>query len=220
MKHLVILIVAAGSLITYSQTTHAQTAAQPPTGEIKGTVTDRNGIPVAGATVYAVPQGLSFNDISPRAVKTDSDGRFDFRGGFQLETYKLYSRKEADAYPDPIDRFYADSKDKAPEVELAASHPSATITVKLVEKAGVLTGRIIDADTGAPASADLAFLDENGNGLHIRANGTFRALLPAGKTVTLLVETVSGPYLAQRPVAPFRLEPGQYVSMDIPVSRQ
>lgn len=212
MKQLAILIVAAGSLLA-----HAQTA--PATGNIKGTVTDRNGTPVSGATVYAVPQGLSFNDITPRSVKTDSTGAFDFRGALPLDSYKLYSRKDIDSYPNPLDHFYAHSTDKAAAASLTPGHPSATITVKLADKAGVLTGRIIDADTGAPASAELAFLDEDGNGHHLQADGTFRTLLPAGKTVTLLVRTVSPPYL-RRPVAPFRLEPGQYVSMDIPVSRQ
>jgi Carboxypeptidase regulatory-like domain len=219
MKQLVILIVAAGSLLA-----HAQTGAQPIAGEIKGTVTDPNGIPVSGATVYAVPQGLTLNDITPRTVKTDGSGRFDFRGGFPLETYKLYSRKEGDSYPDPFDRFYAKSKDEAPAVDLTPAHPSATVTVKLADKAATIVGRVIDADTGAILKATVFFLDENGRGHHVDsapADGTFRTLLPPGKDLSLMVMDRAMEHLVSiRLPAPLRLEPGQYVYMDIPVSRQ
>jgi hypothetical protein len=220
MKQLVVLIMAAGSLLAHAQSGAQPTAAESTAGEIKGTVTDQLGSPVSGATVYAIPQGLTFNDITPRSAKTDSNGRFDFRGGFPLEAYKLYSRKDEDSYPDPLDRFYADPKAEAPQVDLTEEHPSTTVTVKLGEKAAVLTGRLLDADTGAAVKANLAFVDEDGNGHHIQVDGNFRALLPTGKAITVIVRTMSPPHRAQRPVVPLRLEPGQYVSMDILVSAQ
>jgi hypothetical protein len=99
MKHLLLLVVAAGSLLAQSQLAQAQTGAQPKTGEIKGSVDDQDGRPVSDATVYAVPQGLMLDDITPRSVKTDRNGRFDFRGSFELEAYKLYARKDEDAIP-------------------------------------------------------------------------------------------------------------------------
>jgi hypothetical protein len=46
MKHLVVVILAAGSLPA-----HSQTAAQSQAGETKGIVTDKNGSPVSAATV-------------------------------------------------------------------------------------------------------------------------------------------------------------------------
>jgi len=218
MKHLAILIVVFGSLFAYSQTKVALI------GEIKGSVIDQNGSPIDGARVYAVPQGLTLNDITPRSVKTDRNGEFDFRGGFELEKYKLYSRKDEDAYFDPFDGFYADPKAEAPEVDLTQNHPSTTVTVKMGEKAGVLVGRVIDADTGAVLKARLYFYDGQGHGHRFDSavDGNYRALLPPGKDVRLMV-TVLSPYSTETKIPdapPVRLEQGQFIYMDIPVSKQ
>jgi len=226
MRHLLLLVVAAGSLLSQaqfaqSQLSQAQTGAQTRTGEIKGIVTDGDGSPVSDATVYAVPQGLMLDEITPRSVQTDRNGKFDFRGRFPFEAYKLYARKDEDGHPDPLDRFYADSKADVPRVDLTADHPSAVVAVKLGAKAGVLEGRVIDAETGAVLKARLGFLDGQGNGggVDSDAEGKFRALLPPGKELTLVVRDPHSGRM-QLPVAPLRLEPGQYISMDIPVSRQ
>ena len=69
------------------------------------------------ATVYAVEQDL-FNDALPLSAKTDRNGAFAFRDGVPLGTYKLYSAKYAEGYPDPLDNVYADAKAEAPKVEL------------------------------------------------------------------------------------------------------
>lgn len=221
MKQLVILLAAAGSLLVQTQVVQAQTASS--TGEIKGTVTDQNGNPVTGATVYAVLQSLAFDDITPRSVKTDSNGKFDFRGGLQLEAYKIYSQKEADSYPNPLDEFYAAMNDQAPRVDLTPNQPSASITVKLGDKAALVVGRVIDADTGAVLKATVCFLDSQGRSHRADsapADGTFRALVPPDKDLILLVVSDSSHHLLRtRLPAPLRLEPGQYVSMDIPVSQ-
>jgi hypothetical protein len=221
MKHLLLLVVAAGSLLAQSQLAQTQTGSYTKTGEIKGTVTDEDGSPVPDATVYAVPQGLVLDDITLRSVQTDRNGRFDFRGGFAWEAYKLYARKDADGYPNPLDRFYADSKADAPQVDLTANHPSAAVAVNLGEKAGVVEGRVIDAETGAVLKARLSFLDGQGNGRGVDSDseGKFRALLPPGKELTLVVWPAHADRL-QRTFPSLRLEPGQYISMDIPVSRQ
>ena len=218
MKHLAILIVVVGSLFAYSQTkVHLN-------WEIKGSVTDQNGNPISGATVYAVPQGVTLNDPTPRSVKTDRNGEFDFRGGFELEEYKLYSRKDEDAYFDPFDGFYADSKAQAPAVDLTQDHPAATVTVKMGEKAGVVVGRVIDADTGAVLKTRLYFYDDQGHGHRFDSavDGQYRALLPPGKDVSLMVTVLSASSArTQIPVAPvLRLEQGQFIYMDIPVSKQ
>jgi len=157
MKHFLTLALVVTSLFAHSQ------KKDHPDGEIKGTVTDQNGSPVSAATVYAVPQDATFDGITPRSIETDRNGGFDFRGGFQLGSYKLYSRKDADAYPDRSDVFYADSKAEAPHVDLTEDHPSATVTLLLGERAGVLVGKVIDVDTGAAVKAKLVFMDEDGN---------------------------------------------------------
>src|SRR5262245_30473801 len=104
MRHLL-----AGFLVLVSLPTLCQTKDHPD-GHIKGTVTDENGSPVASATVFVIPQAVVFENITPRSVKSDTKGEFDFRGAFSLGVYKIYSRKEVDSYPDPSDKFYADPK--------------------------------------------------------------------------------------------------------------
>ena len=79
MKPLLVLIVVSGTLIAQSPTKHLS-------GEIRGTVIDEAGSPVSSATVYAVPQGLVLDEVTPRSAKTNSKGRFDFRGGFELHS--------------------------------------------------------------------------------------------------------------------------------------
>jgi hypothetical protein len=214
MKHFLTLALVVASLFAYSQT------KDRPDGEIKGAVADQNGNPISEATVYAVPQDITFDGVTPRSVKTDRNGEFDFRGGFHLGAYKLYSRKDADAYPDRSDNFYADSKVEPPKVDLTEDHPSATTTVILGERAGVLVGRVVDADSGAALNAKLVFMDENGNNHSVLVNGKYRALLPAGKDVTLMVMVMSPDYGSQSPVPPLRLAPGQEMHMDIPLSKR
>jgi hypothetical protein len=166
-----------------------------------------------------VPQGLTFDEITPRSVKTDSSGKFDFRGGFQSGPYKLYSGKDEDGFANPFDRFYANANAEAPKVDLTEEHPSATVTVKLGERAGVIAGRVIDAESGRTLRAMLALLDGEGNGHSAVADGAYRVLVPAGKDLTIMVTLLDTSYDRwQRPVAPLRLEPGQYVFLDIPVS--
>lgn len=213
MKHLLLLIVFA-ALPVLSQT-------KTNSGGIQGVVTDQTGTPISGATVYAVQQGLVLTDATPRSVKTDRNGAFDFRGGFPFGTYKLYSRKDEAAYPNPLDRFYANPKAQVPQVALTADHPNATVTVKLGTQAGIISGRILDAEDSTPIKAYLGFVDSDGQGHSVYVDGSYRILVPPGRQITLMV-TVPGTNHArsQVPVAPLQLEPGQYVSLDLAVSRQ
>ena len=88
-------------------------------------MTDENGSLVRGATVYAVPQDISFDNIAPRSTTANGAGEFDFRGGFELGTYKLYAGKDTEGYPESSDSFYANSKFEPPTVELTKDHPFA-----------------------------------------------------------------------------------------------
>jgi hypothetical protein len=215
MKHLFALALIAATLPSYSQMN------EHPNGEIKGTVTDQNGSPVVGAAVYAVPQFLTIDGMKPRSVKTDRNGEFDFRGALQLGAYKLYSQKENDGYPDPFKSFDADSKLEVPKVVLTKRHTSATVKLTLSKKDGVVAGQVIDADSGAATKALLAFIDYDGNRREILADGKFRVLLPPGKDLILMVTPMSRESSAQRPFdTPVRLEPGQEIYMDIPVSQR
>jgi len=215
MKHFLALALIATSLFAHSQTKNHLD------GQIKGAVTDQSGTPVVGATVYAVPQFLTFDAIKPPSVKTDSNGEFDFRSGLQLGAYKLYSQKDEDGYPDPFNSLDADSKFEVPKVVLSKRHSSATVKVTLGKKAGVVTGQVIDADSGAATKALLVFIDQDGSRREIVADGSFRVSLPPGKDMILMVTAMSRQSSMRRPFdTPVRLEPGQEIYMDIPVSKQ
>lgn len=216
MKHpfSFLLIVVVASPLVFAQT-------KPQLGWIKGVVADQNGTPVSAATVYAVQQGLVLSDVTPKSVKTDRNGAFEFHSGFPLGTYKLYSRKDEDAYPDPFDRFYANPKADVPQVVLTTDHPIASATIKLGAQAGVIAGRIVDSENNASIKAYLGFVDSDGQGHSVYVDGNYRILVPPGKQITLMV-TVPGLDHArpQVPVAPLQLDPGQYVNLDLAVSRQ
>jgi len=203
-------------LVVASGFTHPQ-APQQPAGEIRGSVIDPDGRPVPSATVFAVPQALTLEGVMPRSAKTDKDGKFVFGARFRPGTYTLYSRKEEEGYPDPSDRFYADSRVEA-EVRLTAAKPSATVKVQLRQKAGILEGRIIDVNTGGAIPARLIFYDQDGNQHFLMVKGEYRALLPPGKDVSLMVS--SPKYSSRVAVARLQLEPGQKVHMDIPLSKE
>jgi hypothetical protein len=183
-------------------------------GEIKGIVIDQSGDPVAGATVYVVPRDISFDGVSPRSVSSGKKGQFDFDGGLALGNYKVYSRKEQADYPDRSDAFYADSLVDPPKVNLTEENPFASVTVTMGEKAGVLQGRIVDADTGTDAKAKLVFTDEDGNDHSVLAEGKYRALLPTGKDISVMLMPMSPEYRTET-MTPVRLDPGQQKLVNI-----
>ena len=210
MKQLLFLIVVSGTLLSQSPTKHVS-------GQIKGTVIDQNGSPVSFATVYAIPQGLTLDDVTPHSVTTDSNGAFDFHGALEFRSYKLYSRKDADGYLNPLDAFYADGEYRPVEVALSRGQPSAAVIVKLGKQAAVISGKIMDAKSGMPLKAYLGVLDEEGNGHSVVVEGDYNVVVPSERNVTLMV-TVLGTRRSLVPVSHFRLEPGQRVFMDIPIS--
>jgi len=209
MRPLFVLVVLTGTLSAQSP--------KGPSPEIKGKVVDPDGIPVPAATVYVVQEGLTLEDATPRSVKTDADGTFDFRGGLQPGTYKLYSRKDADGYLDPFDRFYFDAGNNAVRVALNQTHPTSTVTVKLGKQAAVISGKVFDVQSGGPLKAYVGLLDEEGNGHSVVVDGEYRLVVPSEKNVHLMV-TVIGTRRPIIPVSSLWLEPGQRVFMDIPVS--
>lgn len=217
MKFFLTLVFAVTTVLAYSQINESK---EKTSGEIKGTVTDANGNVVPGATVFAVPEEISFENLAPRSTTANGAGEFDFVAGFALGTYKLYAKKESDGYPDPSDSFYADPKHEPPTVELTKDHPSLVTAVALPERAAVLAGRLIDASSGVPLKAKLVFLDEDGHSHSLTVSGKYRTLIPPGKDVTLMVMVPSQDYSSQVPVPPLRLASGQEMDMDIPVSKR
>jgi hypothetical protein len=209
MKSLLVLTVATASLL-------AQSSTAGPSGEIKGTVVDQNGNPLSFATVYAIRHDAALDDINSPTVKTDNSGRFDFHGVLELGSYKLYARKDADGYLNPLDKFYAGSEDR-PVVTLSRKHPSSTMTVKLGTQAAVISGKVFDVKSGTPLMAYVGLMDEEGNGHSVVVDGDYDLAVPAEKNVTLMV-TVIGTRRPLIPISSLRLEPGQRIYMDIPIT--
>jgi hypothetical protein len=210
MNPLLVLLLITADLL-------AQSPAKPGSGEIRGTVIDQNGSPVSSATVHAVPQGTVLDDATPRSAKTDNVGRFAFRGGFDFGSYKLYSRKDADGYLSPLDAFYADSDDPRVEVTLSRKHPSSTVTLKLGKQAAVISGKVFDVDSGTPLKAYVGLMDDDGNGHSMVVDGDYNLVVPSDKNFKLMV-TVIGTRRPLVPVSSLRLEPGQRIYLDIPIS--
>lgn len=211
MKTLLALITLTGILLAQSPTKHS-------VAEIKGTVIDESGSAVASATVYLVPQGLTLDNVTPRSVKTDGKGTFDFRGGLELREYKLYARKDVDGYPNPVDSFYSDDATGPTEVTLTRRRPFLTVTVKLGQQAAVVSGKIFDSSSGSLVKASLGFLDGEGNGHSIVTDRNYRFVVPSDKDLTLMVTVLEPAGRPLIPRAPLRLQPGLHVYLDIPVS--
>lgn len=214
MKFFLAFALIVSTVLAYSQT------KEKTQGEIKGTVTDANGNLVPGATVYVVPQEISFENVAPRSITANALGEFDFRGGFTLGMYKVYAKRESDGYPDPSDTFYADPKREPLTVELTKEHPSAATTVALLDRAAVLVGNVVDAESHVPLKAKLVLMDQDGNSHSVMVTGKYRTLIPPGRDLTLMVMVMSPDYGSQAPVPTLRLASGQEMDMDIPLSKR
>ncbi len=215
MRYLLVPALMLGSLLAFCQ------RQDHPAGNIAGTVTESNGMPLADATVYAVPQDLTLEGSSPRSVQTDRNGAFDFTGGLPWGDYKVYASKAKDGYPNPLDSFYAGSQPDAPKVELREDRPSSNVTLTVGDKAGTIKGRILDKDSGAPLKGHISFvIPDGGHSVNSAArDGEYRALVPPHKDVLVMVTVFSrGSEHSEVTLPSMRLEPGQEVVLDIPVS--
>src|SRR5260370_36179425 len=69
-------------------------------------------------------------------------------GQLLLGKYAVTGEKQDEDYPRMVDRFY--NSDKFETVTLTSQHFTASVTVRLGPKAGVLFGTVADALTNAP----------------------------------------------------------------------
>ena len=86
------------ALVMTSLCAYPQTDTRP-NGDISGIVTDQNGTPVAAATVYAVPQDITFDGITPRSIITGKNGEFHFRAAFQARSVQALVAKGCRCVP-------------------------------------------------------------------------------------------------------------------------
>lgn len=195
-------------------------------GRITGTVVDADNKPVSGATVSLVEESvLSITTAYPLQVKTDLHGHFDSGKTLKHGIYDLYARSEKNDYPDRSLTFYRSADFQPETVQLFGATPEAKVEIKLGDKAGVLTGEVIDADTGRPLDASVGLVNmqvENipigFNGKHAEVkNGKFRVLVPENTDVHVFV------YKPTPPSNPawssfnltVHLQPGEIRNLDI-----
>lgn len=192
MKYLVLIALFLSSCAV------AQTPDPTPfDGRISGTVLDADGKPISEATVVAVQESLlSIIDAYPVLVQTDLRGNFDFGSTLKHGVYDIYARKEKDGYPDRSSAFYQPVDFQPQTVQLFGSQPEAKIEVKLKERAGLLSGRVVDGDTDEPLDASVNLVDMETTGVSNTVNGKhaeikegkFRELVPENTDVYVYVQ--------------------------------
>jgi hypothetical protein len=202
--------VAIGSAVLFAQGA----------GSVRGTVIDEQGQPVAGAQVRCDPA-----DGRPAAralliVETDKNGRFSV-GNLGLGSYKLFAMKESSGYPNTAFGFY--SNNVFPTVTLTTAVPGADITLRVGPSAGVLSGSVSDAVTGAPLpnSFLLRRSSDPENWISMSQKADYRVLVPPSVEVSIEVSApgyktwyYGGPFdrLKRDPI---RLESGKEMRLDI-----
>ena len=127
-------------------------AASAQTGHVYGTVVSEYGSPVAAVKVTA--KLISDNPVvrAIKYVETDASGHFQI-DHLAWGEYKLFTQKVSDGYPNSASTFYSNAS--APRIRLTPQNQSATVTLNLGPKAGVVRGTIVDGVTGAPVDASV-----------------------------------------------------------------
>ena len=131
----------------YSQSGRPIAQAETDGGRIDGTVYYEDGRPVKDATVYADPLGRKLGAIIPHA-DTNEAGYFTIhvpRSWFGK--FSVTAEKDTEDYPRMHYQFYSNGKFET--VTLTPAHPSASVSIHIGPKAGVLEGTVTDAATGA-----------------------------------------------------------------------
>ena len=156
-------------------------------GRIEGAVIYEDGLPAKGATVSASPLDWG---LAAKVPSTDTDEQGSFQiNDLRLGRYEVTAKKEDEGYPDMQSYFYSDGK--TDRIALTVRQPSATVTVLLGPKAGILVGTVADAVTSAPLNPCVDFRrasDPNnfisGTGL---VNAKYRVLVPSEREVMMKI---------------------------------
>lgn len=191
-------------------------------GVIQGTVTYEDGKPVRGATAYAHPLGRPILAIIPHA-DSDETGHYALRIPYSwFGKFAVAAKKEDEGYPDMTNQFYSDGKFQT--VALSASHPDATVIIRLGPKAGILVGTVADSVTNAALNPCVEFRRAKssnfleGTGL---VNAKYRVLVPSNADILMKVW-----YSGHKPwyypgttqtvqSRPLNLKPGETMAIDI-----
>jgi hypothetical protein len=117
---------------------------------ISGDLRDEAGQPLPGASVCALQtNGRVVNVRDKVCAESDPQGKF----VINLTTsgsYQVVAEKMSEGYMPPYLPFYKDPKTSIPEVVLSGEHASASVSVTLGPRSGLITGKVIDEATDLP----------------------------------------------------------------------
>jgi len=112
---------------------------------IKGQVVDEQGHPVSGAYVVANPD----SGLRGKVLSASSGSRGEFSiAVYKLDSFKVSASKPADGYPPSSIPFYYPTEEALAHVSVMGGREAPFATIRLGPKAGNITGRVIDAETG------------------------------------------------------------------------
>jgi hypothetical protein len=122
-------------------------------GSARGVVLDNEGKPLAGATVYALPELHMLHQIR---TSCDATGRFAL-GGLPAGGVYLDAFKESDGYPYNMFSFYISPAQRTPvKIEISPGKVIANVVLQLGLRAAYLQLDIAD-DDGTPVDGELLF---------------------------------------------------------------
>ncbi len=137
-------------LLTLAQLATVQTlrAQSPSVFTVRGEAHDSSGQKVGCARVCAMPEKPVSGEFFPCAITT-ADGKF----LIQVEkagNYRLVSDRTEEGYMSQYLPFYKQPAVPVPEIVLDGDNANHYVQINLGPKAGMLTGKIVDAATGRP----------------------------------------------------------------------
>ena len=142
---------AVALLVTMAAT--AQVGRAEDFGSAKGVVLDSAGKPLAGATVYALPE----EDMTKQIRTTsDSAGRFTL-GGIPAGGAYLDAFKESDGYPYNFFSFFKSPGERVPvKIKIIPGKVTPDVVLQLGLRAAYLQLDVTDED-GTPVNGGLSF---------------------------------------------------------------
>jgi hypothetical protein len=198
-------------------------AVQPQSGgTIKGVVVDEQGKPVTKAEIH-IAEIKSF--VGHRLVEmheTDGQGQFVI-DNIPWGTYFVMAGKEEAGYPDTRFAFYSNLA--VPTVTLQPSFRTATLTVPLGPKAGILEVSPTDAETQKRiAAASITLKRKDNPSFHITMSADEKRILVPSLVDILAEISASGYETAFYPSSsdpsqstPIHLSPGQELKLAMPL---
>ncbi len=142
---------AIGLLVTMAA--YGQVGNSNGLGSAAGVVLDSAGKPLAGATVYALPE----EDMTKQIRTTsDSAGRFTL-GGIPAGGAYLHAFKETDGYPYNFFSFFLSPGERTPvKIKITAGKVTPNVVIQLGLRAAYLQLDVTDED-GTPVDGGLSF---------------------------------------------------------------